>query len=107
MRTSLDSNCNWRHRAPDEASQAAGSALTPPVVAVTANLTEIDMFPKKSYSHISLCMFGFLPLFIPLDDLTVSQDEAGLGVVRVIHHHLLLSSPTGAAAAGDAVKPDK
>ena len=106
MRTSLDSNCNWRHRAPDEASQAAGSALTPPVVAVTANLTEIDMFPKKSYSHISLCVLGFL-LFILLDDLTISKDKAGLWVVRVIHHHLLLSSPTGAAAAGDAVKPDK
>ena len=65
------------------------------------------MFLKKSYSHISLRVLGFLPLIIPLDDLTVSQDEAGLGVVRVIHHHLLLSSPEGQAAAGDAVKPDK
>ena len=52
-------------------------------------------------------MLGFLLLFIPLDDLTVSQDEAGLGVVRIVNHHLPLSSPAGAAAAGDAVKPDK
>ena len=64
------------------------------------------MFLKKSYSHISLPMLGFL-LIIPLDDLTISQDKTGLGVVRVIHHNLLLSSPAGAAAAGDAVKPDK
>ena len=53
-------------------------------------------------------MLGFLVMFILLDNLTVSQDEAGLGLVRVIHHNLLLSSPpAGAAAAGDAVKPDK
>ena len=55
---------------------------------------------------MSLRVLGFL-LFIPLNDLTVSQDKAGLRVVRVVHHHLLLSSPAGAAAAEDAVKPDK
>ena len=36
----------------------------------------------KSYSHISLRMLDLLLVFIPLGDLPVSSDKAGLRVVR-------------------------